>query len=150
MFDSFLIEEGSLANEYRDGVCIGFQFAVRIADYRGEYLSLQTGYYVNVDGTEYPLETQRFEINGKPPRTFAELATAVWEHWDFDDAAILHIACPGGLSKGRHRIGLQPTCLASYGYTPNDEKYVTDPPVPGTGEGTWKNRNVAWFDMEIE
>ena len=150
MFDNYLIRGDSLENVTKDGKVVGFRLGVRIADYRGCILSLHNGYYLAVDGVVYPREVQKFEINGKPPRSFDELASTVWEHWDFDDAAILHVACPGGLAPGRHRIGLQPTCLASYGYTPNDEKYVTHPPVPGTGEGAWKNRNIAWFDMDLQ
>ncbi len=41
---------------------------VRIADYRGQILSLHNGYYLAVDGVVYPREVQKFEINGKPPR----------------------------------------------------------------------------------
>ena len=73
MFDSFLIREDSLKNVEQDGKIVGFKFGVRIADYRGAILSLHNGYYVSVDGVEYPREVQKFEINGKPPRSFEEL-----------------------------------------------------------------------------
>ncbi len=69
MFDNFLIRENSLENVYRDGKAVGFKFAVRIADYRGCFLSLHNGYYIQCDGVEYPREVQKFEINGKAPRS---------------------------------------------------------------------------------
>jgi hypothetical protein len=150
LFDSFLIREDSLENVVVDGKITGFKFAVRIADYRGEYLSLQNGYYVNVDGAEYPREMQMFEVNGKAPRTFDEIAKAIWEHWDFDDDAYLHIEKTGGLSNGLHHIGLQPVTLASYGYTNHDKEWVTNPPVPGSGEGIWKNFNVCWYNLQLK
>ena len=64
MFDQYLIRKDSLKNDYKDGEAVGFQFAVRIADYRGCFLSLHNGYYISCDGTEYPRELQTFEING--------------------------------------------------------------------------------------
>ena len=65
MFDQFLIRKDSLENDYADGKAVGFRFAVRIADYRGCFLSLHNGYYISVDGEEYPRDLQTFEINGK-------------------------------------------------------------------------------------
>ena len=51
MFDSFLIREDSLENVYdENGKAVGFKFAVRIADYRGAFLSLHNGYYIECDG----------------------------------------------------------------------------------------------------
>ena len=73
MFDNFLIRENSLENVYREGKPVGFKFAVRIADYRGCFLSLHNGYYVECDGVVYPREVQKFEINGKAPRDFQEI-----------------------------------------------------------------------------
>ena len=46
MFDSYLIREDSLENTVEDGKVTGFKFAVRIADYRGCFLSLHNGYYI--------------------------------------------------------------------------------------------------------
>ncbi len=129
MFDNFLIREDSLQNVVRDDRIIGFRFAVRIADYRGCILSLHNGYYVSCDGEKFPTDLQRFEINGKPPRT-QEIKTCVWEHWNYDDEAYLYIEKEGGLTPGEHVIGLQQSILAQYGYMPWDEEWVKNPPVP--------------------
>src|SRR5687768_1789075 len=106
MFDNFLIRSDSLRNEVRDGETVGFQLAVRNANYRGVFLSLHNGYFLEVDGVGYPVSTQTFEINDREPRSFDEIRTAVWEHWNYDDEGLLHVAAPGGLSRGKHIVRL--------------------------------------------
>ena len=150
MFDSFLIRADSLENFTENGKVAGFKFAVRIADYRGCILSLHNGYYIEVDGEVFPREVQRFEINGKEPRTFEELKKAVWEHWDYDDEGIVWVYKDGGLAPGKHHIGLQQSILAAYGYMPTDEAWVKEPPVPGSGAGAGKTRNICYYDLEVK
>ena len=150
MFDSFLIRKDSLENTVENGKVTGFKFAVRIADYRGCILSLHNGYYIEVDGEVFPREKQRFEINGKAPRTFEEIKTCVWEHWDYDDEGIVWVEKEGGLAPGMHHIGLQQSILAAYGYMPTDEAWVKEPPVPGSGAGAGKTRNICYYDLEVK
>ena len=116
MFDSFMVKEGSLENVVKDGFVIGFKFKVHIGEYRGCFLSLVHGYYIEVDGEEFPRSLQKFEINGKPPRTFDEIKKAVWEHWDYDDYATLYVQKPGGLSAGKHRLGIMQGLMTQYGW----------------------------------
>ncbi len=150
MFDDYLIRKDSLENVYEDGKAVGFKFAVRIADYRGCFLSLVNGYYVAVDGVEYPGSVQKFEINGKDPRSFEEIRTCVWEHWDYDDEAYIHVAKEGGLSEGIHKVALQQSILAQYGYMPWDEEWVKNPPIPGSGAGAGKTDTVSTFDLALK
>lgn len=150
MFDSFLIRADSLENTVEDGKVTGFKFAVRIADYRGCILSLHNGYYVEVDGEVYPREVQRFEINGKAPRDFAEIKTCVWEHWDYDDEGYVWVSKEGGLSDGIHRVGLQQSILNAYGYMPTDAEWVKNPPVPGSGAGAGKTQNICYYDLQLQ
>ncbi len=150
MFDQYLIRKDSLQNVTEDGKVTGFKFAVRIADYRGCFLSLHNGYYINVDGTEYPRDLQKFEINGKAPRSFEEIKTACWEHWNYDDEGWVYVTKEGGLSKGMHKIGLQQSILAQYGYMPWDEEWVKNPPVPGSGAGAGKTETICQFDLELQ
>ncbi len=149
MFDRFLIRKDSLTNVVENGEVIGFKFAVRIADYRGCFLSLHNGYYVECDGVEYPVSLQRFEINQKGPRSFDEIKTCIWEHWDYDDEAYLYIEKKGGLTPGKHNIGLQQSVLAQYGYMPWDEEWVKNPPVPGKGSGAGKTNTISRFELEL-
>ncbi|GAA3792625.1 MULTISPECIES: C-glycoside deglycosidase beta subunit domain-containing protein [Amycolatopsis] len=147
MFENFLIREDSLRNDRRDGEVVGFSLAVRNANYRGVYLSLHNGYYLEVDGVEYPVSAQTFEINGRPPRGFDEIRTAVWEHWDYDDEGILHVTAPGGLAPGKHEIRFQQSVLAAYGYQPTDEEWVANPPKPGSGAGSDKAPQIMTYTL---
>ncbi|MDR0562878.1 MAG: DUF6379 domain-containing protein [Spirochaetaceae bacterium] len=148
MFDNFLIRKDSLENETdASGKITGFKFAARNANYRGVYLSLHNGYYINVDGLQYKRDAQTFEINGKPPRSFEEIKTAVWEHWDYDDEGVIHVKKEGGLAPGKHIMEFQQSILAAYGYLPTDEEWVKNPPEPGTGAGSDKTRNVVKYEL---
>ncbi len=149
MFDNYLIRSDSLKNTYDGDEITGFSMAVRIANYRGVYLSLHTGYYLVVDGVQYPREAQTFEVNGKPPRSFDEIKTQVWEHWDYDDEAILHIKKPGGLSEGEHEILFQQCVVAAYGYLPTDKEWVDNLPELGTGAGSDKTPQVITYHIPL-
>ncbi|HHV12192.1 MAG TPA: hypothetical protein GXX75_18100 [Clostridiales bacterium] len=150
MFDQYLIRKDSLENVTEGGKVVGFKFAVRIADYRGCFLSLHNGYYITCDGTEYPVSKQKFEINGKEPRSFDEIKTCVWEHWNYDDEGYVYVEKEGGLSSGKHVIGLQQSILAQYGYMPWDEEWVKNPPVPGKGSGAGKTGTICTFELELQ
>jgi Domain of unknown function (DUF6379) len=149
MFDRFLVVDDGLRNDSVEGEAVGFLLVVRHANYRGVYLSMHNGYYLSVDGVDYPREVQSFEINGKPPRRFEALKSAVWEHWDYDDAGILHIAKPGGLAPGAHEVRLQQSVLAAYGYRPTDEEWVKNPPVPGSGAGSDKSPDISTYTLTL-
>jgi Domain of unknown function (DUF6379) len=149
MFDHYLIRKDSLRNEERDSEIVGFSLAVRHANYRGVYLSLHNGYYLSVDGHEYPTNAQSFEINGTAPRSFDALRAAVHEHWDYDDEAILHVQAPGGLAPGVHTIRFQQCVLAAYGYLPTDEEWVRHPPTPGMGAGSDKTPYIVTYTLTL-
>jgi hypothetical protein len=150
MFDRYLIRNNSLENVLEGNVAVGFKFAVRIADYRGCFLSLHNGYYIDCDGVEYPVSKQRFEINSKAPRSFDEIKTCVWEHWNYDDEGYVYIEKEGGLTHGKHMIGIQQSVLAQYGYMPWDEEWVKKPPVPGKGSGSGKTNTICQFELLLE
>lgn len=149
MFENFLIRPGSLKNEEKNGEIVGFSLAVRHANYRGCYLSLHNGYFIEVDGVEYPVSTQKFEINGRAPRSFDDIRTAVYEHWEYDDEGILHVAAPGGLSAGEHTVRFQQSVLAAYGYLPTDEEWVRNPPKPGSGAGSDKTPQIMAYKLSV-
>jgi hypothetical protein len=150
MFDNYLINKDSLFNVKLNGAVIGFCVSVRHANYRGVFLSLHNGYYLSVDGVEYPVSVQSFEINNRPPRLFSETAKACWEHWDYDDEAVLHISHPKGLSAGKHVIRFQQCVLAAYGYLPTDQLWVENPPIPGSGAGSDKTPMIITYEVELQ
>lgn len=151
MFDQYLIRKDSLENVRQGEQITGFKFAVRIADYRGCFLSLHNGYYISCDGVEYTRDKQKFEINGKQPRDFEEIKTCVWEHWNYDDEGWVYVEKEGGLKPGKHVIGLQQSVLAQYGYFPShDEEWVKYPPIPGKGAGAGKTGHICQFELELK
>lgn len=103
-----------------------------------------------MDGVVYPREAQRFEINGQPPRDFETLKSAVWEHWDYDDAGMVYVEKEGGLTPGKHELEFQQSILAAYGYMPTDEEWVKNPPIPGSGAGSDKTIFVVKFTLELQ
>lgn len=133
MLDNYLVVDNSLENVEENGKITGFRFAVRACNYRGCFLSLVNGYYVEVDGVEYGLDKQKFQINGKAPRSYEEIKKAVWEFWNFGDEAYIYVEKEGGLEKGMHMLRVQESILTQYGYAKWDEEWVKNPPVPGHG-----------------
>lgn len=124
------IVKGSLKNDVVDGKVVGYSFGVRLPRYRGNFLSLINGYYVNVDGEEIAQDAMRLEINGKAPRTWAEIKEAVWEHWDYQTTGYLHILKEGGLSKGSHQIKAVISNFEQYGFYTTDQDRGDHPLIP--------------------
>ena len=149
MLDKFFVDENSLQNVVENGKVTGFKFAVQACNYRGCFLSLVNGYYVKCDGIEYPQTAQKFEINGKAPRTYEELKKAVWEHWNFADPAWIYVEKEGGLEPGEHELVVQECILAQYGYAKRDEEWVKNPPVPGKG-AVGKVSKPSTFIMKLQ
>lgn len=147
MLDNYLIIENSLENVEEGGKVTGFKFAVRACNYRGCFLSLVNGYYVKCDGIEYPQKKQKFQINGKAPRTYEELKEAVWEHWNYGDDAYIYVEKEGGLEAGKHKVEAQESILTQYGYAKWDEEWVSNPPKPGAAVG--KAAKPCIMEMEI-
>lgn len=150
MFERFFVRQDSLRNTVENGRITGFSLAVRNANYRGVYLSLHNGYFLEIDGVAYPRPLQRFEINGQPPRDFDLIAKQVHEHWDYDDEGILHVTLPGGLPTGSHTVRIQQSVLAAYGYRPTDEEWVRKAPEPGSGAGSDKAPEISVFTMTLD
>jgi len=63
---------------------------------------------------------------------------------------MLYVKKEGGLTPGMHKIGLQQSILAAYGYMPTDELWVKEPPVPGKGAGAGKTGSISWFELELQ
>lgn len=149
MYDNYLVVKDSLKNDVVDGKTVGFSFGIRIANYRGNFISLINGFFVEVDGVEHLRETQFFEVNGKPPRSIDEIEKCCWEHWDMQDTAYLHITKDGGLAPGKHTIRYMECILGAYGYTKHDAGYVKNPPKPGSPEGAAKTNIINTFELVI-
>ena len=134
MFDRYLVRQDSLENVYDAfGRAVGFRFAVRNSNYRGVFASLVNGFYIVLDGEQYPRAKQRFSVNGRAPRTMDEMKNAGFEHWDMGDEAWVYVEKPGGLQPGKHTLLYKQSVFAAYGYFEGCETYVGEiEPYPVT------------------
>lgn len=149
MLDNYVVIENSLCNVETDGRIEGFKFAVRACNYRGCFASLVNGYYIKCDGIEYGQDRQRFQINGKEPRTYEEMKQAVWEFWNYGEEAYIYVEKEGGLAPGEHTLEVQESILTQYGYAKWDEEWVKNPPKPGSG-AIGKSEKPNIFKMTIQ
>ena len=147
MNEAYLVRTETIQNVVENGAVTGFQFNVRNPGYRGCFLSLVNGYYVELDGVEFPQEDITFTINGKGPRSFAELYTCCMETWNFDDEAVITVKKPGGIAPGAHTLVVQPSIIDQYGYAHHDEEWVKNPPKPGTAIG--KVRSMGKYEFTL-
>lgn len=121
------LRDGTLINYYENGEIAGYQFDVRLAYYRGQYLSVIDELKVEVDHQVVADEDLRFCINGKEFAVW-ELKEAFYEFWRIKDAAVIKVRRPGGLAAGEHNVKLTlmfrcpylPLPGADHGYTPVD------------------------------
>ena len=148
----YTTEQGTLQNVIcpKTGKVIGFKFGVRLPRYRGNMLSLINGYYVCVDGVEYSQDALRFEINGKAPRTWAEIREAVWEHWDYLDTGWLYIEKEGGLAPGKHTVIATCCNFEQYGYKPATDQAKVDGLVVPTIGGDGHTSAAIPLVMELQ
>ena len=82
--------------------------------------------------------------------SFVEIKSAVLVHWVYYDECIVNFKKEGGLAPGMHVIEFQQSILAAYGYLPTDEEWVKCPPVPGTGAGSDKTKNIVKYELELQ
>lgn len=121
------LRDGTLKNFYELGKPAGYQVDVRLAYYRGQYLSVIDELSVAVDGIKAEDQDLRFCLNGKEFAPW-ELKEAFQEFWGIKDPATLKVRMPGGLKSGEHKVQLKlmfrcpylPIPGAEHGYTPVD------------------------------
>ena len=122
----------SLQNVVIDGKTVGFKFKACLANARvlagrGCFISLVDGFYISVDGEEYPREAQSVEIHGITARSMDEIKIACWEHWDTTEYAWIYVDKEGGLETGEHKITYMPSVLAAYFKA--QDYWVENPPA---------------------
>ena len=102
----------NLYNE--DGEAIGFQVGIRLISYRGSWLSQFRFAYVEVDGEKYRADRCTFVVSGVE-YTYEETFTLGRVKWPLDEAMIIRVKKPGGLSQGNHKVSALYSEIASYG-----------------------------------
>lgn len=121
------LRDGTLKNYYELGKPAGYQVDVRLAYYRGQYLSVIDELELEVDGEKAADQDLRFCLNGKEFAPW-ELKEAFQEFWNIKVPATLKVCKEGGLASGEHQVKLKlmfrcpylPIPGADHGYAPVD------------------------------
>jgi len=109
-----LIQSTGFRNVREGGKVTGFQFRVRIPNYRGLYASLIDGISVRVGdlidvGPDVPLWTL-----GGTTYTLQQLWDSDGVRWPLEEAAVVTVPFPGGLPDGTHEVSVEILLRASY------------------------------------
>lgn len=118
------LRDGTLKNYYEAGKKTGYQFDVRLAYYRGHYLSVIDQLEVEMDGEKVPAEEIMFCVNGKK-FTISQLREAYYEFWGIKDPATIMVRKHDGLKEGTHHVKL--TLMFRNPYLPQpgaDDRYT--------------------------
>jgi hypothetical protein len=121
-----IIQSGSLKNTYVNGRKNGFEFDVRLAYYRGLYLSCIDKFEVVVDGEKIDSNDITFCLNDKEFSVY-QLPHLISEFWTILTPANIKVRKPGGLPAGEHEIELTLILRSPYMPLPGgkgDHKYV--------------------------
>jgi len=103
MLERSLVQTRGFRNAGPEGGRSGFEFLLRLPNYRGMRASLADGVDVTVDGESFPHTGNTMVIQGRE-LSLERLREAVDLRWTVDEPAIVRVAKPGGLSIGVHRI----------------------------------------------
>lgn len=118
---------GSLKNTVVNGQAVGFEFGVRLAYYRGQFLSCVDKFALAVDGEKLDNREILFCLNDKEFGVDF-LPQCSTEFWRLKDAATVRVHRPGGLSAGGHEVDLTLYLRVPYMRMPGAEdgppKYV--------------------------
>jgi hypothetical protein len=98
-----VLRDDTLKNIYVNGGKLGYQFDIRLSNYRGHFLSLINEISLSVDGEEVPEEDIKFCLHGKE-FGLVELHDQVSEFWPIIEPATIKVFKINGLEKGEHEI----------------------------------------------
>ena len=98
--------EDSLKHTYVNGKRLGYEFQIRLSNYRGHYLSCIEEFEVTVDGKTVDSNHLSFCLNGKE-FTIGQLPSLVSEFWNLIEPATINVYEPGGIAEGEHQIDVK-------------------------------------------
>lgn len=113
MLDRELIQNRGVRNVVSDGRIVGFQFRLRMPNYRGVWASLIDGVDVTVGDQVWNREIPRWTLQGRD-FTIAELRQSTDVRWQLDEAATITVPVDGGLPVGVHDLAVDIAIHAPY------------------------------------
>ena len=113
MIEYDVIQTRGFHNVVRNGEVVGFQFCVRLKQYRGYWLSMIRTEDVFVDGVAYPKDSIVWTIEGTD-YTPAQMLGIGNVQWPSSRPATLTVRKPGGLAQGYHDVRFAVRCIHTY------------------------------------
>ena len=121
MLELPVLQQTGFRNHKKNGKITGFNVPIRLAWYRGAWLSLLRPATVIVDGERFEGEQITWTIKGVT-YTQKELEEVSDIQWPRTEAAILTVNKPGGLALGTHEVQVAYSFVGScYGARHPDE-----------------------------
>lgn len=113
--------DDSLVNTYVNGKKLGYEFQIRLSNYRGHYLSCIEEIIITVDGKKVNSDDLSFCLNGKE-FTVRQLPSLISEFWNLIEPATIKVFAPGGLTEGEHHIDVKLILRIPYLPVPGSQK----------------------------
>jgi hypothetical protein len=114
MLERELIQNQGVRNVTAEGEVTGFQFRLRMPNYRGVWGSLIDGVDVSVDGIRFDREHPRWTLQGRDYSIQELRRTAAEVRWQLDELATITVQHPGGLAIGVHDLAVDIAIHAPY------------------------------------
>jgi len=111
----------SLKNTYVNGEKLGYEFQIRLSNYRGHFLSCIEEFVVTVDGQVVNSDDITFSLNEKE-FTLRQLPSLISEFWNLSDPATISVFALGGLTEGEHHIDVKMMLRIPYMAVPGSKK----------------------------
>lgn len=132
--------EDSLVNTYVNGKKLGYEFQIRLSNYRGHFLSCIEEFVVTVDGNEVNSDDITFCLNEKE-FTLRQLPSLISEFWNLIEPATIKVFAPGGLTEGEHHIDVKLMLRIPYMAVPGSKKVHDYAKLDSCGSKTLSVRN---------
>ena len=105
MLERALVQSRGFRSISPAGARTGFEFLLRLPNYRGLRASLADGVDVTVDGECFPYTANRLVVADRE-MTLEQGRAATDLRWAVDELVIVRVAKPGGLAVGVHEISV--------------------------------------------
>ncbi len=109
----YVVCDDYICNVEEEGKNVGFQFKMRIPEYRGLPLALIGGIRLSVDKERYDEDVISITTEGQTFK-WSELSTVRSVYWLFEEPAIITVRNGKGLEKGKHLIDAKVEVRISY------------------------------------
>jgi sugar phosphate isomerase/epimerase len=103
VLDFPIIQGRGFRNVEDGGRITGFSFQLRNPNYRGGPVSMLDGIEVVIDGERIPDHVPLWTVQGRT-MTLDEMRASTDVRWQLDEAAVITVPKPGGLTPGVHQL----------------------------------------------